>query len=100
MANRDIAGLLTGIPSGGIDPRTQMSGRDMLVQSALAGQQRMAGGLRGLMGGGPTIQEQIVQAAGQKQGADEAKEAAIAPEKHKPWSKTTFDTTRRNKTES
>ena len=59
MANRDIAGLLTGIPSGGIDPRTQMSGRDMLVQSALAGQQRMAGGLRGLMGGGPTIQEQI-----------------------------------------
>jgi len=57
MANRDIAGLLTGIPSGGIDPRTQMSGRDMLVQSALAGQQRMAGGLRGLMGGGPTIQQ-------------------------------------------
>ena len=63
MANRDIAGLLTGIPSGGIDPRTQMSGRDMLVQSALAGQQRMAGGLRGLMGGGPTIQEQLVTAA-------------------------------------
>ena len=63
MANRDIAGLLTGIPSGGIDPRTQMSGRDMLVQSALAGQQRMAGGLRGLMGGGPTIQKQIATAA-------------------------------------
>ena len=63
MANRDIAGLLTGIPSGGIDPRTQMSGRDMLVQSALAGQQRMAGGLRGMMGGQPTIQEQLVTAA-------------------------------------
>jgi hypothetical protein len=73
MANRDIAGLLTGIPSGGIDPRTQMSGRDMLVQSALAGQQRMAGGLRGMMGGGPTIQEQLVTAAGDKQRADEAK---------------------------
>lgn len=66
MANRDIAGLLTGIPSGGIDPRTQMSGRDMLVQSALAGQQRMAGGLRGLMGGGPTIQEQLIEAMGEK----------------------------------
>ena len=66
MANRDIAGLLTGIPSGGIDPRTQMSGRDMLVQSALAGQQRMAGGLRGLMGGGPTLQQQLVTAAGEK----------------------------------
>lgn len=73
MANRDIAGLLTGIPSGGIDPRTQMSGRDMLVQSALAGQQRMAGGLRGLMGGGPTIQQQLVTAAGEKQRTDEAK---------------------------
>ena len=73
MANRDIAGLLTGIPSGGIDPRTQMSGRDMLVQSALAGQQRMAGGLRGMFGGQPTIQQQLVQAAGQKQRADEAK---------------------------
>ena len=73
MANRDIAGLLTGIPSGGIDPRTQMSGRDMLVQSALAGQQRMAGGLRGMFNGGPTIQEQIVQAMGEKQREDEAK---------------------------
>ena len=73
MANRDIAGLLTGIPSGGIDPRTQMSGRDMLVQSALAGQQRMAGGLRGMFNGKPTIQQQLVTAAGEKQRADEAK---------------------------
>jgi len=73
MANRDIAGLLTGIPSGGIDPRTQMSGRDMLVQSALAGQQRMAGGLRGMFNGGPTIQQQLVTAAGEKQRTDEAK---------------------------
>ena len=73
MANRDIAGLLTGIPSGGIDPRTQMSGRDMLVQSALAGQQRMAGGLRGMFGGQPTIQEQLAKAMGEKQREDEAK---------------------------
>ena len=71
MANRDIAGLLTGIPSGGIDPRTQMSGRDMLVQSALAGQQRMAGGLRGMFNGGPTIQEKIVQAAGERKASQE-----------------------------
>jgi hypothetical protein len=71
MANRDIAGLLTGIPSGGIDPRTQMSGRDMLVQSALAGQQRMAGGLRGLMGGKPTIQQQLVTAAGERKASQE-----------------------------
>ena len=73
MANRDIAGLLTGIPSGGIDPRVGMTGRQMLVQSALAGQERMAGGIRGMFGGQPTIQQQLVQAAGQKQRADEAK---------------------------
>lgn len=65
MANRDIAGLLTGIPSGGIDPRTQMSGRDMLVQSALAGQQRMAGGLRGMFNMGATPQQQIQQKLGE-----------------------------------
>ena len=74
MAKRDIAGLLTGIPSGGIDPRVGMTGRQMLVQSALAGQERMAGGLRGMFGGQPTIQQQLVQAAGQKQRADEARE--------------------------
>ena len=73
MANRDIAGLLTGIPSGGIDPRTQMSGRDMLVQSALKNQERMAGGLRGMFNGGPTIQEQLAKAIGEKQREDEAK---------------------------
>ncbi len=67
MAKRDIAGLLTGIPSGGIDPRAGMTGRQMLVQSALAGQERMAGGLRGMFGGGPTIQQQLVQAAGKQE---------------------------------
>ena len=73
MAKRDIAGLLTGIPSGGIDPRVGMTGRQMLVQSALAGQERMAGGLRGMFGGQPTIQQQIATAAIQKQREDEAK---------------------------
>ena len=71
MANRDIAGLLTGIPSGGLDPRTHMSGRDMLVQSALAGQQRMAGGLRGMLNMGATPQQQIQQKLGESiQGFD------------------------------
>ena len=74
MANRrDIAGLLTGIPSGGIDPTVGMTGRQMLTQSALAGQQRMASGLRGMLGGGPTVQQQLVQAQGQKMRADEAR---------------------------
>jgi len=66
MAKRDIAGLLTGIPSGGIDPRVGLTGRQMLVQSALAGQERMAGGLRGMFGGGPTLQQQLIEAQAKK----------------------------------
>jgi len=67
MANRrDIAGLLTGIPSGGIDPRVGMTGREMLTQSALAGQQRMASGLRGMFDGGPTVQQQLALAQAKK----------------------------------
>ena len=67
MAKRDIAGLLTGIPSVGIDPRVGMTGRQMLVQSALAGQQRMAGGLRGMFGGQAPIQQQLALAAAKKE---------------------------------
>ena len=51
MANRDIAGLLTGIPSGGIDPTVGMSGNQMLAQAAAQGRQMMGRGVRGLMGG-------------------------------------------------
>ena len=51
MANRDIAGLLTGIPSGGIDPTVNMSGNQMIAQAAAQGRQMMGRGVRGLMGG-------------------------------------------------
>jgi hypothetical protein len=51
MANRDIAGLLTGIPSGGIDPTVDMSGNQMIAQAAAQGRQMMGRGVRGLMGG-------------------------------------------------
>jgi hypothetical protein len=51
MANRDIAGLLTGIPSGGIDPTVGMSGNQMIAQAAAQGRQMMGRGVRGLMGG-------------------------------------------------
>ncbi len=51
MANRDIAGLLTGIPSGGIDPTAGMSGNQMIAQAAAQGRQMMGRGVRGLMGG-------------------------------------------------
>lgn len=67
MANRDIAGLLTGIPSGGIDPRAQASSRPALMQSALKNQQRMAGGLRGMMGGSAPVSEQLALGIAKKE---------------------------------
>jgi|11BtaG_2_1085332.scaffolds.fasta_scaffold07994_2 hypothetical protein len=73
MANRDIAGLLTGIPSGGIDPMAKLTPQQMRAQIVSGAQQRMGSALRGMFNGGPTIQEKIVQAAGEKQRADEAK---------------------------
>ncbi len=51
MANRDIAGLLTGIPSGGIDPTAKLTGNQMIAQAAAGGREMMGRGVRGLMGG-------------------------------------------------
>lgn len=51
MANRDIAGLLTGIPSGGVDPTVNMSGNQMIAQAAAQGRQMMGRGVRGMLGG-------------------------------------------------
>ena len=52
MANRDIAGLLTGIPSGGISPLAQLTPEQQRMQMGAQAAQRMGGGLRGLMSGG------------------------------------------------
>ncbi len=73
MANRDIAGLLTGIPSGGISPLAQLTPEQQRMQMGAQAAQRMGGGLRGLMGGGPTVQQQLATAIGQKQRTDEQK---------------------------
>ena len=66
MANRDIAGLLTGIPSGGIDPRAQASSRPALMQSALRSQQRMTGALRNMTGGSAPPSEQLALGMAEK----------------------------------
>ena len=66
MANRDIAGLLTGIPSGGIDPLGSMSARERIQQRGLRNQQRMGSALGGMFSGGqPTGQEQLIKAMGE-----------------------------------
>lgn len=74
MANRDIAGLLTGISSQGIDPMTQLTPDQQRMQMGAQAAQRMGGGLRGMLGLGPTVQQQLVQAQGQKMREDKAKE--------------------------
>ena len=73
MANRDIAGLLTGISSQGIDPLATLTPEQQRLQMGAQAAQRMGGGLRGLMGGGPTVQQQLATAIGQKQKTDEQK---------------------------
>ena len=59
MANRDIAGLLTGISSQGIDPLATLTPDQQRIQMGAQAGQRMVGGVRGMLGGGPTAQEKI-----------------------------------------
>jgi len=74
MAKRDIAGLLTGIPSGGIDPMAKLTPQQMRAQIVSGAQQRMGSALRGMFGGDRrTPQEIAVAQAAEKQKADEAK---------------------------
>lgn len=67
MANRDIAGLLTGIPSGGIDPTVNMSGNQMIALAASRAREGMGRGVRGLLTGDPrSPQEKLIQAEQQR----------------------------------
>jgi hypothetical protein len=59
MANRDIAGLLTGISSQSIDPLATLTPDQQRLQMGAQAGQRMVGGVRGMLGGGPTAQEKI-----------------------------------------
>jgi len=53
MANnsRDLMGLLTGIPSDGIDPRVGLTPQQMQEDAFYSGMERMGRGVRGMMGG-------------------------------------------------
>lgn len=71
---RDIAGLLTGIPSGGIDPSLNREQR-RVQRAGMRGAQAGAG-LGGMLGGdGMTPQQRAVSVGVEKQRADEAREA-------------------------
>lgn len=73
MANRDIAGLLTGIPSGGL------TGREMLAQSAMRNQQRMGSALAQAAGRPAPPSEQVALGLAQKkrEQAIEQQQAAV-----------------------
>jgi hypothetical protein len=61
MANRDIAGLLTGIPSGGIDPTANLTPQQMRAQIVSGAQQQVGGALRGMTGGDRRTQSEVLQ---------------------------------------
>ena len=71
MANRDIAGLLTGIPSGGISPLAQLTPEQQRMQMGAQAAQRLGGGLRGALGLGPTTQQKIATGMADKQKAQQ-----------------------------
>jgi len=74
MANRDIAGLLTGIPSGGIDPMAKLTPQQMRAQIVSGAQQQVGSALRGMFGGDRrTPQEKMLQESVEKKKADEDK---------------------------
>ena len=62
MARTDIAGLLTGVPSGGIDPVTAGNAEQQRLAFGAQRAQGMQRGLRSAMGQGPTPAEQLQMA--------------------------------------
>ena len=67
MANRrDIAGLLTGIPSGGIDPRATLTPQQMRANAVMGGLQQMGRGMRGMFGGDRRTAQEREQAETRK----------------------------------
>jgi len=67
MANRDIAGLLTGIPTQGIsvDPMAMMTPDQQRMQMGAQAAKRMKGGIRGMLGQGDTPSEVIQNKLGE-----------------------------------
>jgi hypothetical protein len=61
MANRDIAGLLTGIPSGGLDPMAKLTPQQMRAQAVMGGIEQMGRGLRGLANQDRRTQSEVLQ---------------------------------------
>ena len=55
----DIMGLLTGVSKQGIDPMTTLTPAQQRMEFGARRAKGLGGAVRGLLGGGPTAQEQI-----------------------------------------
>jgi hypothetical protein len=75
--NRDIAGLLTGIPSSGLNPMDNLTSDQLMTRAFMGGMEQMGRGLRGLFGQDRRTPREIAMAqAAQKQEQAKAREAA------------------------
>jgi len=77
MAKTDIMGLLTGVSSQGLDPMTTLTPAQQRMEFGARRAKGLTGAVRGMLGGAPSIQEQLVQAAGQKMRAEAAREEEV-----------------------
>ena len=74
--NRDIAGLLTGIPSSGLNPMDNLTSDQLMTRAFMGGMEQMGRGLRGLAGQDRRTPREIAMAQElQKQKEAEAREA-------------------------
>lgn len=63
----DIMGLLTGVSKQGIDPMTTLTPAQQRMEFGARRARGLGGAVRGLLGGGPTAQEQIATRMVEKQ---------------------------------
>ena len=69
----DIMGLLTGVSKQGIDPMTTLTPAQQRMEFGARRAKGLGGAVRGMLGGGPTAQEQIATRMVEKQLQEKAK---------------------------
>ena len=67
MAKTDIMGLLTGVSSQGLDPMTTLTPAQQRIEFGARRAKGLTGAVRGMLGGGASIQEQLAAGVLKKQ---------------------------------
>ncbi|MDC0347298.1 hypothetical protein OAN47_02645 [Planctomycetota bacterium] len=71
MAKTDIMGLLTGVSSQGLDPMTALTPAQQRMEFGARRAKGLTGAVRGMLGGAPSIQEQLATGVLKKQLAEQ-----------------------------